>query len=214
MKQRKTSWRQGFTVVEILIVVMILALLMAGVAYMVLRPQEQAKIRQTRMAMETLKSMVEELRLANDLQSFYPSQTDLARYPYQIDVSANPLVLPEDTAQWNTYPAVLRTQWLMQKLMAMPSNKQAMARLPAEMFKTFGASPAPVAVDGWGSPIIYVPADGVVVRTATNQVMRVTSAGTVVPAAATPMGAKGFWMSAGPDRNFQTGKDNVCSFEN
>ncbi|MFI5381278.1 MAG: type II secretion system protein [Tepidisphaerales bacterium] len=214
MKQRKTSCRQGFTVIEILITVMILALLMAGVAYMVLRPQEQARIRQTRVAMEAVKSMVEELRLANNLYGFYPSDMDVARYPYQLDFSGGPVVLGDNSAGWGASADVTRTQWLMQKLMAVPANKQAMAKLPAEMFKTFGAGTVPVPVDGWGSPIIYVPLDGVVVRDAKGAVKRVTSAGTIDPAASTPMGAKGFWMSAGSDRNFQTGKDNVYSFEN
>jgi type II secretory pathway pseudopilin PulG len=96
----------------------------------------------------------------------------------------------------------------------------------------------PMLKDGWGNPIIFVPATGLRVRMlldASNLLDSavqsdqkytrvVTSAGLVDPNDPTlnyntanyraPAGVKPFFASAGPDGNFATGDDNVYSFEN
>jgi prepilin-type N-terminal cleavage/methylation domain-containing protein len=62
-------------------------------------------------------------------------------------------------------------------------------------------------LDAWGSPIIFVPPMG-----AAN-----LTEGSVTWAAANPKRApdqKGYFMSAGEDRNMSLGDDNVYSFEN
>ena len=205
---RTTSYRRAFTALEILIVVSIIALLIAGIAYMAVKPQQQAAVERTRSAMEAVKGMLEELRLSTDLQGFYTSTTTV------IDASGSPMVADEDSSQWVNFTYAVNTQALMQKILSVPANKQAMAKLPAEMFKTFGGSSIPVPVDGWGSPIILIPPGGIKVKDANGVVKLVTSAGILDANKPTPMGAKGFWISAGSDRNFQTGKDNVYSFDN
>jgi len=96
------------------------------------------------------------------------------------------------------------------------------------------AAATPMLKDGWGNPIIFVPATGLRVRmlldeksldpSLQKQTRVVTSAGLVDPYDTTlnyntasyraPAGAKPFFASAGPDGNFATGDDNVYSFEN
>lgn len=96
------------------------------------------------------------------------------------------------------------------------------------------AAPAPMLKDGWGNPIIFVPATGLRVRLLMDknaldptlqweQTRVVTSVGLVDPGPSTnyntntyrtPAGAKPFFASAGPDGNFATGDDNLYSFEN
>jgi len=82
----------------------------------------------------------------------------------------------------------------------------------------------PILLDNWNNPVIYVPATGLGMAGATA----VVAANGDVPAGAIKLTAqkagdqtrvvvspdgKGFWASAGPDGNFQTGDDNIYSFE-
>ena len=76
-------------------------------------------------------------------------------------------------------------------------------------------------LDAWGSPIIYVPPQGVVNLTEggapgeANTITHVLSPSG--PGQQPPKQApdhKGYFMSAGPDRKYTTGDDNVYSFEN
>lgn len=80
-------------------------------------------------------------------------------------------------------------------------------------------------LDAWGNPIIFVPGSGlggVTVDGETDRVVRSTGVYTSA-AALSPRETGGqsagpldrpFFASAGPDGNFQTGDDNVYSFEN
>jgi hypothetical protein len=67
--------------------------------------------------------------------------------------------------------------------------------------------PCLLILDAWGSPIIFVPPGGAAQLTE----------GSVTWTAANPKRApdrKGYFMSAGEDRNMSQGDDNVYSFEN
>lgn len=86
------------------------------------------------------------------------------------------------------------------------------------------SKPAPLVLDGWNNPIIFVPASGLVVRLkgnandykSTGNITRViTSAGLYDPAVVTqiPANTRPFWASAGPDGVFWQGDDNLYSFE-
>ncbi len=61
-----------------------------------------------------------------------------------------------------------------------------------------GAMVAPLILDGWGAPMIFVPASGLKL-----------ASGTVIKS---PSG-KPFFASAGPDGNFDLSDDNLYSFE-
>lgn len=79
-----------------------------------------------------------------------------------------------------------------------------------------------LVLDAWGSPIIFVPPLGVVNLTvggekpgdagAITHVAMPSGANQLPPKQATDR--KGYFMSAGPDRKYWTGDDNVYSFEN
>lgn len=86
---------------------------------------------------------------------------------------------------------------------------------------------APLMLDGWGNPIIFVPGSGLKVRLlngkskldpndATQNFIVVSSEGKVTgnftanPVVDTP--GRPFWASAGPDGDFSKGDDNVYSF--
>jgi type II secretory pathway pseudopilin PulG len=67
--------------------------------------------------------------------------------------------------------------------------------------------PAPLLLDGWGNPIILVPASGLRVRVNTK-------GGAVQTATVISPDHQPFWASAGPDGDFSNGDDNIYSFEN
>jgi len=70
----------------------------------------------------------------------------------------------------------------------------------------------PLLLDGWGNPIIFVPASGLRVRLiadkSTYDPMDATQNFVVTAPDKRP-----FWASAGPDGDFSKGDDNVYSFE-
>jgi hypothetical protein len=83
---------------------------------------------------------------------------------------------------------------------------------------------APVLRDGWGNPIIFVPASGLKeVRLGDGAGTYVIRSNKAYPYGATPTlasveailppSARPFFASAGPDGDFQKGDDNVYSFQ-
>jgi prepilin-type N-terminal cleavage/methylation domain-containing protein len=96
----------------------------------------------------------------------------------------------------------------------------------------------PILLDAWGNPIIYVPGEFYFLNQSNTRVRmmpglaevlfkthgavekhRIASNGfneTQNEQTSTPpkLGSIGFFASAGPDGNFQTGEDNIYSFEN
>jgi hypothetical protein len=136
--------------------------------------------------------------------------------------------------------AVELTQQVMTSLRAMPLNRSAIEQLPAEQllqgpgeFDDYtsitlimpsgisGSDPIvfdpPMLADAWGNPIIFVPSQGLMDVTFADKdadQYRVTSQGVALEAAAVPAGVRPFFASAGEDGNFQTGDDNIYSFEN
>jgi len=80
----------------------------------------------------------------------------------------------------------------------------------------------PVVLDGWGNPIIFVPASGLydiytglvyvnVTIVGTNHISFTGSLVSVNKPVTAPDG-RPFWVSAGPDGNFVLGDDNIYSF--
>lgn len=133
-----------------------------------------------------------------------------------------------------TDPAIVMTQQVMGRLLSSPVNRTIIAQLPGERllkwqggtttpptggitFDTTTKQPTPsMLLDAWGNPMIFVPPSGlgpISVGGNNNQVQ--TSVGVRSAAGYTTFspGATGFWASAGPDGRFDTGDDNVYSFE-
>jgi hypothetical protein len=67
-------------------------------------------------------------------------------------------------------------------------------------------------LDAWGSPIIFVPPAGAVNMQEGGATRVVGGSGNTAPKQAPDQ--KGYFMSAGEDRNMAAGDDNVTSFEN
>ena len=211
---RSSSGRRGFTLIEIMIVVAILVALLTILIVKTRPALVVSKKQQTRATMEALRAMIDELQQNTQLNGFYPTS-----WPDHFDATTITVIDPNPIT-WNGQPAVVHTRALMAKLLAVPGNKKIMARLPSENFRVFPAGGEPasyaniaVPVDGWGAPILYVPPNGIILKTDAGT-RRVTSARTQNTTDAVPMGIQGFWMSAGDDNNYQTGKDNVYSFDN
>jgi prepilin-type N-terminal cleavage/methylation domain-containing protein len=118
---------------------------------------------------------------------------------------------------------------IMSMLAVIPNNARALQSLPSNMiapgptvftvqptlpFPQFAVLPpaagttfGPVLLDGWGNPIIFVPASGLSnVYTSTN-----TSSPALLPPIQSP-DHRPFWVSAGPDGDFVRGDDNIYSF--
>ena len=163
----------------------------------------------------------------------------------QWDASYNP-------ASDTTHNAVYNTGQVMVFLMRLPAVSQAISKLPSTKLLTIpsmdgfaqlsfvtsanGNVSGPVMLDGWGNPLIFVPAGGLVTKVSGGpgqngtQIVLVRSSG-VIPlnTSANPYTAKNppplkdndhpFWASAGPDGDFyggtntNGGDDNIYSFQ-
>jgi prepilin-type N-terminal cleavage/methylation domain-containing protein len=105
---------------------------------------------------------------------------------------------------------------IMTKLMQLPNAAKELGALPASATvstagpATAGLSPTngvPVVLDGWGNPILFVPAGGMV-NVYTN-----VSSGTPTKVSVTSPDGRPFWVSAGPDGDLLRGDDNLYSFD-
>ena len=99
----------------------------------------------------------------------------------------------------------------MQKLLSIPANKDALGQIPTKSFVAEAGVRQQALADGWGNPVVLVPATGMLVKVK-------DSAGTVVDTTIKAPGNRPFWASAGPDGNFggdaaAYADDNVYSFE-
>ena len=128
---------------------------------------------------------------------------------------------------------LLNTALAMSKLMAMPENRKKIEALPAQRVMQVAGNP--ILLDGWGNPIIFVPASGlydVAIEDATDVVLVTSSkVRTGPPSDYAAMGVdRPFFASAGPDGVFgfvdkngngtyqsnsdvPGGEDNIYSFE-
>jgi type II secretory pathway pseudopilin PulG len=76
-----------------------------------------------------------------------------------------------------------------------------------------------LVLDAWGSPIIFVPPAGAAEMyeggdSTDPKAVRHVTGGSGLAAPKQAPDRKGYFMSAGPDRNFANGDDNIYSFEN
>jgi type II secretory pathway pseudopilin PulG len=126
--------------------------------------------------------------------------------------------------------AVMRTQDVMFVLMRIPANRTLVQSVQNKRIlePASGAAPAidqgPVLLDGWGNPIIFVPAGGIHVNIKdpanpsgppTDYIMRSTGMflASQLSSHASLAADRPFFASAGQDGDFSIGEDNVYSFQ-
>jgi prepilin-type N-terminal cleavage/methylation domain-containing protein len=130
------------------------------------------------------------------------------------------------------------SETIMTQLVALPNNAKALSGLPSNATipgatsgpsgtartttspPFYPAAPAwtapvaagttfgPVVLDGWGNPIIFVPASGL----ANVYVNSTSSSPTLLTTPIQSPDHRPFWASAGPDGDFVRGDDNIYSF--
>ena len=167
--------QRGFTLIELLVVIgiilVLIGLFFAGAKIVT----AQAKTRDTKTALETCKTM-----FANYVQA-----THLSRYP--TGLSFGPTFTPPTTWYNAQEPApsgaftsppstssqlVLDTAIVMNAMESIPENQTIINNLPQSKIVTVlvqvssGTPPttvqfnAPLILDGWGNPILFVPGGG------------------------------------------------------
>jgi prepilin-type N-terminal cleavage/methylation domain-containing protein len=228
--------RKAFSLVELLIVILILGVL-AGLVIIGLnvlgRP---AKEKETRQTLHNLRNTLDELRNKTNLVNFYPPND--ANWPRPLPAPLGSMLetgrkldpVSKKATDWNPDQvlAICNTRVLMHKIRQVPANKDALNALPAQHLLKFTNAgnrtddpilhESPVAVDGWGVPILCVPAEGLsgvtqggVKNITVTSLRRRTE--TVNQGDAPLPGARPFFVSAGPDGKFEEGDDNIYSFE-
>lgn len=156
----------------------------------------------------------------------------------------------DPTNNANAHNAIYNTGQVMVFLMRLPAVAQRIAKVPSTKLLTIpapsgnaqlaftvttGTLAGPIMLDGWGNPMIFVPAGGLVTRVSDGsnagfKIVLVRSSGTIT-LDGSPYTAKNppplkdtdhpFWASAGPDgdffgsktRNTNGGDDNIYSFQ-
>ncbi len=201
------------------VIAILAGMLFIGARYM----SSSAKRDKTRAMQQTLRGMLTERESATDAKRIRDEVDSLYRTGYPApatyDVNNRIVITLPDASTLTTldeglparYPAtsspVEATRQLMNLLIATPSNKTVVAGMPAESILkdiSGGVILPTVLLDGYRNPIIVCPGRGLA------NVQLVGGANQTITA---PDG-KPFFASAGPDGNFQTGDDNVYSFEN
>jgi len=238
--------RKSFTLIEILSVIAIIAVLVGILVFGIKHIGNTARVRTTHVAMQNLQNMLAERQMAGGLQDvnqIFTAQawTTAGQPAGKLGISGDASTLTAALAQGaNAIEAQNQlgaTLLVMNKLKAIPANAKMLAALPADATKLVGvqvagtnpptAIQAPVMLDGWGHPILYVPGGGLVGIFVTGD-----SGKPQAKSISSPDG-RGFWVSAGADGYFglnpgsngvvgnpppdaddvAAGDDNIYSFE-
>ena len=270
--RRAPHAHRGFTVIELLVVIGIIALLAALVGFAMTGLLSRQKDKATRVTLRNLKSMLSEYEVSAKgfnkqptsgynclvggtpaLVTFPPGgplsiwsdadPTDGPLAPPGNPIEPDPFPVPTGnlrkeaivapaTAERYIDPAIVNTQRVMGLLLAVPANRTILSNIPPTqlmsetvpaavpglpgglIYPAGGGVPNPTLVlDAWGNPIIFVPAGGLFGMTV-GEIPRLAA-----PTAGMLNGPiqsndkRAFWASAGADGNFETGDDNIYSFE-
>ena len=201
--------RTGMTLVELLVVIAIIGVLATLSVWGIASFMGSGSTRDTRVLLGNCTAMLEELRLANNLQGLSTS------------VIQAPTIVTDGSPDRIGHLAILESAKAYTRMKAMPASRKAMEKLPSD--RLLGGPSVPenlkgkLPLDGWGNPILYVPAEGIRGVRVKNAIYCIRSDKTIpdVPSLPAPIQTdKPFFASAGPDGRFDTGDDNLYSFEN
>lgn len=202
MKRRRT----GLTLIELLVVIAIIGVLAALSVWGIASFMKSGASRDTRALLENCRSMLEDLRIASNLQGLPTAAI------------AAPGSVADGSADRTGHFAVTDSAKAFDRMKALPASRKAWESMPAD--RLLGGSGVPdhmrgrVPLDGWGNPIIYVPAEGLLNVRVNAVNMRIRSSGPISGNPALTQSDRPFFASAGPDGRFDTGDDNLYSFEN
>ncbi len=248
----KSNSRQGFTLIELLVVIGIIGILTAIAIVGFGAMQRSAANKKTGTMLANAASMLAEYDTATALrrQPGYMWDMSNSAYPtagFDIWRDADPTVLLQqrpkalrslDTDSPDRDAALVRnTAVVMAEMLKTPGVKKMFTQLPAESTAAVAGEPvSPVLLDGWGNPIVFVPASGLDVVLGDPAAAYVITSGKTYPILDLPPGtlapnARPFFASAGPDgilcygdvnandtynpgTDLPGGDDNVYSFEN
>jgi hypothetical protein len=151
-----------------------------------------SKARSTRVLMEKARSMLGEL----------DAKTPIAGQAWASGSLAAPgKVGTEDAGR--TGAAVVATRDVIELLRSMPLNRDVLAQVPQEQLMLLSGSDAPVILDGWYNPILFVGAGGLSGVNVDGTSRTIQSPDN-----------RPFFASAGADGDFSSGNDNIYSFQN
>lgn len=189
----RPTMRRAFTLIEILVALFVISVLIGMLVIGVRYSINHANTRATKITMESLKSIAAE----------YPKEIPFQRFIFEPEI---PKGVPGPVYEGSPFRegvAVVNTAEYWNTIMAVPAAREMIANLKSIPVAATQPTtrPSVVPVDAWGNPIIMVPSAVVGVKSGGKQV-------TVWAPTSQP-----YFMSAGPDGRFDTGDDNVYSWE-
>jgi prepilin-type N-terminal cleavage/methylation domain-containing protein len=196
--------RKGFTLIEILVVIGILALLLGLITMALKKPSNVAKAQLTQTQMATIQSAMDELRRAGGLD----------KLPAIALTKTQGVILDKTAWTKSNEDYATNTGITGKVLYGIPANKTNFNQLSKDRLIIIPNVNNPnltdrlFFLDGWSNPILFIPKSGFPLPTG----QFLTSAGTV-NAGNVPPNAKAFWMSAGPDGDYSATSDNIYSFQ-
>ena len=189
--------RKGFTLVELLIVITIIAILIGLITVGLTTYSKRASIADTQTTLRSLQAML------SDYQGDLPVASLTVN---AVDFNANSGAARKD-------PQVIRqTALVLARLRSIPANKKAMDNLPSDKLMT--TPDGPIVLDAWNNPILFIPG-----RPRDNNDPNLPFGLRVVPGGMPLIKApndRAFFASAGPDETLAKpgDTDNVYSFQN
>jgi len=210
--------RQGFTLVEILAAVAIIAILVGLLFLGAKRVGASARNRKTQVTLKTLQGLLADFEAGGGrmdmITNLYSGNANQEIMPQGVVADDFAASNPSLTA---ANGPLEHTRFVMLSLSSVPANKAILEKLPPEMFMkdptTKLAMAGPILLDAWNSPILFAPgrppnaaanakwgASGMTIANQANSVFQ-------------PPDGKGMFISAGEDTDFSKGDDNLYSYE-